>query len=228
MLVYQDDVILVCRKPSGLSSEAGGLPEQLKEATGAKEIYCVHRLDRETGGLMVYAKTKQAAAKLSAAIAAGRLGKSYLAVVEGDAPERGRMEDLLYHDARRNKSYVVTRQRRGVRDAALEFERLAGRNSLSLVRIKLLTGHTHQIRVQFASRALPLVGDRKYGSRNRALPLALWSAELSFPHPDSGETLCFTASPPALEPWISFPEAFPLSDASDSLSVKLDNSDRNE
>ena len=115
------------------------------------------------------------------------------------------MEDLLYHDVKRNKSYVVTRQRRGVRSAVLDFERLACVNSLSLVRVSLLTGRSHQIRVQFASRGLPLVGDRKYGSQNRTVPLALWSSELSFPHPVSGETLSFSAPPPASAPWTVFP-----------------------
>ena len=207
MIVYQDNAILVCRKPAGISSEAGGLPEQLKEATGSSEIYCVHRLDRETGGLMVYARTKQAAAALSSAITAGKMDKRYLAVVEGEAPESGHLEDLLYHDVKRNKSYVVTRQRRGVRDAALVFKRIAFINGLSLVNVQLLTGRSHQIRVQFSSRGLPLVGDRKYGSQNHALPLALWSAELSFPHPLNGRTLHFSAPPPSDAPWAYFAAA---------------------
>lgn len=205
MIVFEDPSILVCVKPVGMISESGGLPELLKEEAGLDAIFCVHRLDRETGGLMVYAITKAAAAALSASIAAGKLEKRYLAVVEGAVPEKGRMEDLLYHDASRNKSFVVQRKRRGVREAALCFERLGQAEGRSLVRIELLTGRSHQIRVQFASRRYPLVGDRKYGSRERELPLALWSAELRFHHPVSGEALVFSSPPPQCAPWTAFP-----------------------
>ena len=112
------------------------------------------------------------------------------------------MRDLLYHDAKTNKSYVVKRMRRGVREAVLRFETLETREGLSLVRVELLTGRSHQIRVQFASRQLPLLGDRRYGG-GEGEP-ALWSGELRFLHPTSGKELHFTAPPPAKEPWTYF------------------------
>lgn len=203
-ILYQDRALVLCEKPAGLLSEEGGMPELLREALGTQEIYCVHRLDRETGGLMVYAKTKQAAAVLSRTIAEGGLQKEYLAVAEGETPESGTLRDLLYRDAAKNKSYVVKRMRRGVREAELRYERLAFRGGMSLLRVRLKTGRSHQIRVQFASRGFPLVGDKKYGSTVRDAGLALWSTKLSLPHPGSGETLCRELPPPESWPWTLF------------------------
>ena len=201
-LLYQDAQIVLCVKPAGVLSEEGGMPELLRAQTGAAQIYCVHRLDRAVGGLMVYAKTKDAAASLSQQIAEGRFEKRYLAVCRGDAPERGEMRDLLYHDAKTNKSYVVKRMRKGVREAVLRFETLERQNGLCLVRVELLTGRSHQIRVQFASRQLPLSGDRRYGGGEGEI--ALWSSELRFLHPASGEKLLFCAATPQKEPWTGF------------------------
>ncbi len=203
-ILYEDAALLLCEKPAGVLSEEGGMPALLREASGAPEIYCVHRLDRETGGLMVYAKTQAASAGLSAAIAAGKLQKEYWAVVPGDAEPEGTLRDLLYRDAARNKSYVVQRMRRGVREAELSYRRAALREGLSLLRIRLKTGRSHQIRVQFASRGFPLLGDRKYGSAVRDCGLALWSASLSFPHPLTGEQLCRELPPPERWPWSLF------------------------
>ena len=114
-ILYEDRSLILCEKPAGVLSEEGGMPELLRDALGTQEIYCVHRLDRETGGLMVYAKTKQAAAALSRTIADGGLQKEYLAVAEGETPVNGTLRDLLYRDAARNKSYVVDRMRKGVK-----------------------------------------------------------------------------------------------------------------
>ena len=203
-IVYEDRDLLLCEKPAGVISEADGMPELLKEATGAQEIFCVHRLDRDTGGLMVFAKTQRAAAGLSAAIAAGKLEKEYLAVAEGIPEESGTLRDLLYRDAARNKSYVVTRMRKGVREAVLRYRRLETREGLSLLRVALQTGRSHQIRVQFASRGFPLAGDRKYGSSLRGCDLALWSARLRLPHPITGEWICRELPPPETWPWTLF------------------------
>ena len=201
-ILFKDAQIVVCIKPAGVLSEEGGMPDLLRAQTGASEIYCVHRLDRAVGGLMVYAGTKAAAASLSRQITEGGFEKRYLAVCRGEAPQQGEMRDLLYHDPRANKSYVVRRMRHGVREAALRYETLETRDGLSLVRVELLTGRSHQIRVQFASRKLPLLGDRRYGGGEGEI--ALWSSELRFLHPQDGAALRFTAPPPEKEPWTHF------------------------
>ena len=201
-ILYEDAHILVAVKPYGLLSEDSdsllNLPAMLREHTGGT-IYPVHRLDRTTEGLMVYAKTKDAAAKLSDAIRKNEVEKTYLAVVEGIPDEAGELYDLLYFDRRKGKSFVVDRERKGVKTAVLCYTRLASTEIegkiVSLVRIKILTGRTHQIRVQFASRQMPLIGDRRYGSHIRTDNIALCACELIFPHPVSGEELRFTCDP---------------------------------
>ena len=203
-ILYEDKALVLCEKPAGVLSEEGGMPGLLREALGTEEIYCVHRLDRETGGLMVYARTKKAAAAISKAIEEGRMHKEYLAVIEGETPPDGTLRDLLYRDAAKNKSYVVKRMRKGVREAELSYERLAVREGLSLLHVRLKTGRSHQIRVQFASRGFPLVGDKKYGSKYRDVGLALWSNRICLPHPGSGEDLQRELPPPESWPWTLF------------------------
>lgn len=216
-VLYEDPFLLLCEKPAGVISEEGGLPDLLRQELGLPEIYCVHRLDRETGGLMIYAKTRNAAAELSRMMSDGLLQKEYWAVVQGDAPERGELRDLLYRDAAKNKSYVVSRMRRGVREAELVFQCSARREGLSLLRVCLKTGRSHQIRVQFSSRGLPLAGDRKYGSRFRDCPLALWAARLSFPHPFTGRVLSQKLPPPDLWPWTVFADILRPNPGSDGV-----------
>ena len=176
--LYSDDGIAVCVKPVGLDSE-GEVPAELKQQLGG-EIYPVHRLDKNVGGVMVYARTKQAAAALSKVIQDGQMVKEYVAMVHGTPPESGDWEDLLFKDSRKNKVFVVKRERVGVKKARLEFTRLSA-GERSLVRIRLHTGRSHQIRVQFASRGYPLVGDHKYGSRDEATAPLLFSCCLRFP-----------------------------------------------
>ena len=207
-ILFQDVALLVCVKPVGLESERA-LPERLRSEQKA-EVFPVHRLDTAVGGVMVYAKTPKAAAKLSRAIAEGRLEKDYLAVCAGrPEPEAGELRDLLFKDAAKNKSYVVKRMRKGVREAVLRYSVLESAGNASLLSIHLETGRSHQIRVQFASRAHPLLGDVKYGSAVRDCPIALWSHRLRFPHPVSGQPMVFSALPPEAFPWSSFamPEA---------------------
>ena len=199
--------MIVCVKPAGLLSERGGLPELLEQQCGGA-AYPVHRLDRDVGGVMVYARSRETAAALSVLIAAQRMEKEYLAVVEGQPEaQSGELRDLLYHDAARNKSYVVQRERKGVKQAALSYRVLQSaeteQGTLSLLRIRLHTGRSHQIRVQFASRKLPLVGDARYGSRLRG-GIALWAASLRFPDPAGGKDRCFSAPPPETWPWEAF------------------------
>ena len=204
-ILYEDKEIIVCVKPAGVLSESGGMPEALAAQGNRSEIFCVHRLDRAVGGVMVYAKTERAAAALSASMARGRFHKEYLAVVPGCPGESsGTLRDLLFKDSRCNKTYVVKSMRKGVREAVLNYSVAESRDDMSLVRIRLQTGRSHQIRVQFASRAMPLVGDVKYGSRFRDCGIALWSYALSFPHPDTGKTLSFSCPPEQVYPWSRF------------------------
>lgn len=209
-ILFADEAIAVCLKPSGVLSQGDGeaaLPVLLRAQLGG-EIYPVHRLDQPVGGVMVFARTREAAAKLSAAMQTEAFSKRYLAVL-GSAPEQpeGTLRDLLFFDRSRNKSFVVRRKRAGVKEALLSYRTLGAAEGLTLVSVRLHTGRTHQIRVQFASRGMPLLGDGKYGSRSNRCAVALWSAALCFPHPTTGEALRFTAQPPQVYPWSLFSPA---------------------
>ena len=200
-ILYEDTAVIVCIKPRGILSQTdknGGesMITRLSEHTGG-EIYPVHRLDKETGGVMVYAKTKKAAAKLSRDISEHRFYKEYLALVHGVPEENsGTLCDLLFHDRAKNKSYVVKRERAGVKKAELYYEVLETKEKdgekYSLLRVVLHTGRTHQIRVQLAHRKMPLSGDRKYGAKDAFENLGLLSAKLKFTHPETGEEMEFT------------------------------------
>lgn len=201
-ILFEDKNIVVCVKPHGVISQSSpdgkDMVAQLSAELGC-DIYPVHRLDRETGGVMVYAKTATAAAKLCDDVANRRLQKTYLALVQGAFPdENGEMRDLLFRDQKRNKSFVVTKQRKGVKEAILRYEKLKSDANVSLMKVTLITGRTHQIRVQFASRGYPLLGDRRYGG-NAAKCLGLWAHTLAFPHPMTGETLTFSAAPDSFD-----------------------------
>ena len=177
-ILFADENIAVCVKPVGPDSEHD-VPNALCEALGGSFL-AVHRLDRNVGGVMVYARTKAAAAALSRAIQDGAMEKEYVALVHGLPPEKGDWEDLLFKDSSKNKVFVVKKERRGVKKAQLEFVRLT-QSDPALMRIRLHTGRSHQIRVQFASRGFPLVGDHKYGSRDDSACPMLFSCKLSFP-----------------------------------------------
>ena len=189
-LLYTDKQIVVCIKPVGLDPEQE-LPAALKEQLGG-ELFPIHRLDKNVGGVMVYARTKSAAATLSRCVQEGTMVKEYVAMVHGTPPENGDWEDLLWKDSKKNKVFVVKGQRAGVKKARLEFKRLSGGEE-SLVHIRLHTGRSHQIRVQFSSRGFPLVGDHKYGSRSEKTEPMLFSCRLTFPY--GGKTQVFQALP---------------------------------
>ena len=197
-ILYKDQDLFVAVKPAGVLSQDGPagtdtMPALLRTQEGG-EVYPIHRLDREAAGIMVYARTKKAAAVLSDAVQRRRLGKKYLCICKGCPEEReGTYQDLLLHDKTRNKTFVVTRPRGGVKEAVLHYRVLDTREGFSLVEVELVTGRTHQIRVQFSSRRMPLLGDRKYGGGSGEL--ALWSEEVRFPHPVTGKTMTFTRRP---------------------------------
>ena len=201
-IVYLDDDVIVCIKPAGLLSEGEGAESLLTiladQCGGA--VFPVHRLDRGASGLMVFARHAKAAAALSRAVQEKRLKKEYFALISGvPAEAEGEMTDFLFKDSRKGKVFAVSRPRKGVREARLTYRTLWQDGENALVRVALDTGRTHQIRVQFSSRKMPLWGDGKYGSRVKG-ELALFSCGLGFPHPRSGKPMTFEARPTG-EPW---------------------------
>ena len=200
-ILFENDNYVVCIKPKGMSSESD-LPEKLKEQLKS-EIYTLHRLDVPVSGVMVYAKNKQTAGDISKKIAEGTdFEKTYLAVCEGTFDEKsGIMEDILFKDSRKNKSFVVKRERKGTKKAVLEYEILGeatiDEKIFSLAKITLKTGRSHQIRVQFASRKHPLLGDGKYGSKTNS-DIALFSYKIKL------NNEIFSGKPACEFPWSCF------------------------
>ena len=212
-ILYSDDNIIFCIKPAGVLSQSddkgrANMPSMLGEICGC-EVYPVHRLDLEVSGVMVFAKNAKAAAKMSLLTASHEdFKKEYLAIVEGETPENGVLEDLLYHDKNKNKTYVVKRERKGVKKAKLSYERLGVADSevgkISLVKVRLYTGRTHQIRVQFASRGFPLVGDRRYGASPSDDRICLFSHKIEFISPFDGKLISVTSLPEKQGIWTKF------------------------
>lgn len=211
-ILYEDAHLVLCVKPVGVLSEdsADGacMPALLRQhyrAQGKPDyIATVHRLDKAVGGVMLFSRRREITGKLTAAIAEHRVTKEYLAVLRGHPAEASAtLTDLLFRDASKNKSYVVKRMRKGVREASLEYVTLGSTEELTLVRVRLHTGRTHQIRVQFSSRGLPLLGDIRYGSKADC-STALWSYRMAFTHPVTGRTVDVTCPPPESWPWTLF------------------------
>ncbi len=205
---HLDERVIVCIKPQGVLStdEEGGLPQLLQEQLGLEHRpRTVHRLDRVVGGLMVLARGAAAASILSEQVAGRSFGKEYLAVLHG-CPEqtKGTLTDLLGRDKARKMTFVAPEPGKGIQEAALDYAVLSQAEGMSLVRITLHTGRTHQIRVQFSSRGMPLVGERKYSDREAGCPIALWSHRLQFDHPFTKGPMEFRADPPAQWPWTLF------------------------
>lgn len=205
---YIDERIIVCIKPSGVLStdEEGGLPQLLQEQLGLEyRPRTVHRLDRVVSGLMVLARGAKAASILSQQVMSHSFGKEYLAVIHGcPAVPRGTFTDLLGRDKARKMTYVADEPGKGIQEAALDYEVLGEASGMALVRITLRTGRTHQIRVQFSSRGMPLVGERKYSTLEDPCSIALWSHRLRFDHPFTGEPMDFQTAPPPQWPWNLF------------------------
>lgn len=210
-ILYKDETLAVAVKPAGVLSQPDRTGEDsmitlLKEQLG-RDVFPIHRLDRAVGGVMVFAMTKAAAGKLSGMVGTDAFEKEYLAVVHGVPTEdKGEFTDYLYHDPKRNFTSVVPKTQKDAKEAKLAYT-LLGKDmekEFSLVRVRLYTGRTHQIRVQFSSRGMSIAGDGKYGSRDR-MGLALWSYRLSFLHPIRKKIMAFTALPDGkTEPWDRF------------------------
>ena len=208
-LIYLDSDIVVCIKPARVLStdEPGGLPDLIRETLGdlKADIRTVHRLDRVVSGVMVLARNAKAASELSRQIREDAFQKEYLAVIHGAPEEKsGTLWDLLGRDKARKMTYVAETPGKGIQEAILDYEVLAEVDALSLVRVALRTGRTHQIRVQFASRQMPLVGERKYDTREDPCEIALWSHKIGFTHPTTGEWMEFSHEPPHIHPWTAF------------------------
>ena len=208
-IIYQDKDIIVVLKPAGVKStdEPGGVPSLVRQALGdpTANVRTVHRLDQVVSGLMVLARRAKAASELSRQIREGSFEKEYLAVIQGHPDDpAGTFTDLLLRNKAERKTYVVQQPGKDVQEAILDFERLAQPDDITKVRIVLQTGRTHQIRCQFSSRGLPLVGDKKYGGPEIDGPIALWSHRLAFDHPYSGKRMEFIHEPPPIEPWPAF------------------------
>ena len=205
-LIYMDDDILVCLKPARVLStdEPGGVPDLARGALGdpKADVRTVHRLDRVVAGLMVLARNAKAASELSRQIRDDEFEKEYLAVVHGRPEEdTGTLRDLLGRDKARKMTFVAKEPAKGVQEAVLDYQVLNDASNMSRVQIRLHTGRTHQIRVQFASRGMPLVGERKYSELNAPCEIALWSCRIGFTHPKTGERMEFTHEPPEAFPW---------------------------
>ncbi len=216
MIIHNEQNYIICQKPVGVSSQKNDskndMPSIISQEINlpADSIYPIHRLDSIVGGTMVYALTKESAALLSKIVSEGNMQKTYLAVIHGKPEEeKGVLRDLLFKDSSKNKSYVVKRLRKGVKEASLEYELIATilfeGNKMSLVRILLHTGRTHQIRVQFSHRKMPLVGDRRYGSGKDDCSVALWSHTIAFDSPFDSTKRKYSSLPDTTQfPWNLF------------------------
>ena len=204
--LYADKDILVCIKPARVLStdEPGGLPSLVRDALGDEkaDVRTVHRLDRVVSGVMVLARNAKSASELSRQIREDEFEKEYLAVVHG-TPEKpeGTLTDLLYRDKARRMTMVAREPAKGVQEAILDYAVMNHTEEMSRVKVLLRTGRTHQIRVQFASRNMPLVGERKYCTLEDPCEIALWSYRLRFRHPKTGEMMTFSKEPGAVYPW---------------------------
>ena len=206
-LIYQDDHIVVAVKPPRVLStdEPGGMPELVRQALGTQDVRTVHRLDRVVSGLMVLARNARAASELSRQIREDQFDKEYVAVVHGHPAENsGELRDLLLRNKQERKTYIVDETGKGVQEAILQYRVIGTTDTLTWIRIRLITGRTHQIRAQFSGRGLPLVGERKYAVLEDPCEIALWSYRLAFTHPVTGAPMEFILEPPKVYPWTEF------------------------
>lgn len=213
-IIYRDKYIAVCLKPAGIISEASNgkqknMPELVKEQLKVYKVDLIHRLDKPVGGLMVFSTNDYATKSLAKQMISRTFKKEYYAIVEGKPKEpSGELKDYLFRDKLKNKSYVVNSLRKGAKEAILNYKAVktitVDGKDFTLIRVSLKTGRTHQIRVQFASRKMPIMGDRKYGSSFDFKEIALFSHYLSFVHPKTNKVVEFSKNPQSKYPWNLF------------------------
>lgn len=213
-IIYEDNHLLVIEKPINIPVQKDNtndidLITMLKDyrkknenKRGEAYLGLVHRLDRPVGGIMVFAKTSKAASRLSDQIRTNTFHKTYLAVIQGVMPKEGVLEDYLVKNEKENISYVTSKEKG--KYSKLEYKLLNTKDNLSLVRINLITGRSHQIRVQFSSRNHPLIGDSKYGDNPNNISIALYAESITFNHPTTKEKLTFTLNKPNRYPFNIF------------------------
>ena len=218
-IIFEDSHLLIIVKPPNMPAQGdpSGDPdllsvmkEYLREKyhkPGGAYLGLVHRLDRPVGGLMALAKTSKAAARLSEQVRTKTMERQYLTVVRGDAPDGGQLSDFLIKYAGTNTVHVVPKDRKGAKEARLSYACLGRKEGMSLLKVRLYTGRSHQIRVQLTHAGYPLFGDARYGHGKPGQQIALWGAFLSLDHPTQKERLHFSALPPLeIEPWNCFQE----------------------
>lgn len=212
-ILYEDNHIIVVNKPSGLLSQSDitnekdiltELKKMIKEKyqkPGNVYLGLIHRLDRPVSGVMILAKTSKAAARLSDQIRNNKMDKTYYAIVHGEIDKQGVFIDYLLKDSKTNKTKIDKKGKL----AKLEYEKIACLNGMSLVKINLITGRSHQIRVQFSYHGFPLVGDHKYGINDKC-NLALYSYQIKIIHPIKKEEMIFNGITPLDYPFNIFKE----------------------
>ena len=211
-VLYQDNRIIVCLKPYGVVStdEPGGMPSLIRVLLKDDKacVRTVHRLDQVVGGVMVFARSRVAASNLGCQVQNRSFHKEYLAVVHGcPAGNKGTLRDLLIRDKERRITSIADAPGKDVQEAVLHYRVLESKDGMSLIKVKLETGRTHQIRAQFSGHGIPIVGDKKYGAPEQEMHgIALWSHSIGFDHPQSGERMNFSAPPPDCRPWCDFTE----------------------
>lgn len=216
-VLFEDNHIIVVVKPQGIPSQADASGDEdmlslVKAHIKAKydkpgNVYLglVHRLDRPTGGVMVFAKTSKAAARLTEQIQSGSMEKRYLAVLSAKPNEKkARLTHYLVKDTANNMVKVVPMTTEGAKKAVLDYNVLEDSEGLYLADVRLLTGRGHQIRVQMATIGCPLYGDVKYGKNQPLGRFALWSYDLKFRHPTTNDIMRFRVFPPQKMPWTLF------------------------
>ncbi len=209
-IIYEDNHLLVVIKEQNIptvadSSKDKSLQEYLKEHTKGF-VGIVHRLDRVTGGVMVFAKTSKAAARLTEQVQNGTFKKTYLAVVNGVPKQRtAKLVNWLVKDTSKNMVAVAPQTTQGAKRAELTYEIVEAKTQECLVSVDLDTGRSHQIRVQMKHIGNPIVGDARYGGTRKGVKdIALWAYQLTFVHPTTKDNLKFIVNPPEEGAWESF------------------------